>query len=383
MQIVVVDSLRDVDRAQWNELVAASLGNVFTSYEYLHALHETGCATARTGWQPCYLIAKENDQLLGALPMYLKSHSYGEYVFDWAWADAYKRAGGDYYPKLLSAIPFTPCPGVRVLARDANVREALQRAALEYAKQLGVSSLHVLFPNATEAKSWEQAGLMLRQGVQFHWHNENFRDFEHMLAAMSHDKRKRIKQDRRYVRDAGVSWRTSVGDAIDEEDLRFFFRCYESTYAAHYSTPYLSLEFFQRIVRECKDAVVLFIGEHDGDRLCTSLCIRSGDTLYGRYWGTTQALKSLHFEACYYQPLEWCIANGIQHFEGGAQGAHKLARGLLPETTYSAHWIADSRFADAIEHYLHREKIGVLHTLEELNEASPFRSGRVIASETK
>jgi uncharacterized protein len=216
--------------------------------------------------------------------------------------------------------------------------------------------------------------------VQFHWHNADYSDFDRMLAAMSHDKRKRIKQDRRYVREAGVSWRVAVGRNIADEDLRFFFRCYESTYAAHYSTPYLSLDFFQRIVRDCEGAVVLFIGERDGGRLCASLCIRSGDTLYGRYWGTMETLKSLHFEACYYQPLEWCIANGIQHFEGGAQGAHKLARGLLPETTYSAHWIADSRFSDAIEHYLHREKIGVMHTMEELSEASPFRKEAQSAS---
>jgi uncharacterized protein len=383
MQISIVDSLFGLDPAHWNSLVAESGGTVFTSFEYLHALHETGCASARSGWQPCYLIAREGDALVGALPLYLKSHSYGEYVFDWTWADAYKRAGGNYYPKLLSAIPFTPCPGARILARDAHVRDALQRAAIDYAKRLGVSSLHVLFPNAAEAAQWETYGMLLRQGVQFHWHNAAFSDFNHMLAAMSHDKRKRIKQDRRYVREAGVSWRDAVGRDIADTDLRFFFRCYEATYAAHYSTPYLSLDFFQRIVRDCEDAVVLFIGERNGSLLCASLCIRSGNTLYGRYWGTLDALKSLHFEACYYQPLEWCIANRIQHFEGGAQGAHKLARGLLPETTHSAHWIADPRFSDAIEHYLHREKIGVMHTMEELSEASPFRSGRVIASETK
>lgn len=373
MQVEVVTTLTDVNPDAWNAVVQASGGNVFLSYEYLRALHDTQAATARTGWEPRFLIATEGDDLVGALPLYLKSHSYGEYVFDWAWADAYKRAGGDYYPKLLSAIPFTPCAGPRALGRSGEVRDGLQHAAVEYAKRLGVSSLHVLFPLALEAKAWETQGLMVREGVQFHWHNVCYGDFDAMLAAMSHDKRKRIKQDRRYVREAGVTWRTAVGAAIDDHDLQFFFRCYELTYAAHFSTPYLSIDFFQRIVRDCANAVVLFIGERFGDRLCTSLCIRSGNTLYGRYWGTTEALKSLHFEACYYQPIEWCLANGIQHFEGGAQGAHKLARGLLPETTYSAHWIADSRFADAIEHYLHREKIGMMHTMEELSEATPFK----------
>jgi uncharacterized protein len=383
MQIEVVASLANVPATEWNRLVAESDGNVFLSHEYLRALHETGCATVRTGWQPSYLVAMDDNKLVGALPLYLKSHSYGEYVFDWAWADAYKRAGGEYYPKLLSAIPFTPCAGPRVLARNADVRDSLQRAAIAYAQELGVSSLHVLFPREEEAKSWETSGMMLRQGVQFHWHNASYADFDAMLAAMSHDKRKRIKQDRRYVREAGVTWRAAVGDMIDDEDLRFFFRCYESTYAAHYSTPYLSFEFFQRIVRDCKGAVVLFVGERAGKPLCSSLCMRSGDTLYGRYWGTMEQLKSLHFEACYYQPLAWCIDKRIQHFEGGAQGAHKLARGLLPATTYSAHWIRDSRFADAVEHYLHREKIGVMHTMEELSEASPFKPETVIASETR
>jgi uncharacterized protein len=373
MRISTVSSLAEIDSHQWNDLVAAANGNVFLSYEYLHALHESGCATARTGWQPHYLIVRDDEQLLGALPLYLKAHSYGEYVFDWAWADAYKRAGGDYYPKLLCAIPFTPCPGARALARDAQVRDALMQEALNQAKTLGVSSLHVLFPLVEEMKSWENAGLMRREGVQFHWHNAGDADFDAMLNAMSHDKRKRIKQDRRYVREAGVSWRTSIGATIEQEDLAFFYRCYESTYTAHYSTPYLSLDFFRRIVRDCEDACVLFVGTRNDERLCASFCIRSGDTVYGRYWGTIETLKSLHFEACYYQPLEWCIANGIRHFEGGAQGAHKLARGLLPTTTHSAHWLADTRFADAVEHYLHREKIGVMHTMEELNEASPFK----------
>jgi uncharacterized protein len=374
MRINAVPFLAEIDSQAWNALVTEANGNVFLSYEYLHALHDSGCATARTGWQPHYLVARENDKLVGALPLYLKAHSYGEYVFDWAWADAYKRAGGEYYPKLLSAIPFTPCSGPRALAHDTDVRDALMRAALAQAKRLGVSSLHVLFPFDEETKAWEAAGLMRREGVQFHWHNAGYADFDAMLAAMSHDKRKRIKQDRRYVREAGVSWRASVGAAIDQEDLAFFYRCYENTYTAHYSTPYLSLDFFQRIVRDCGDACVLFIGKRNNERLCSSFCIRSGDTVYGRYWGTMEPLKSLHFEACYYQPIEWCIANSVQHFEGGAQGAHKLARGLLPSTTYSAHWLADERFADAVEHYLHREKIGVMHTMEELNEASPFKS---------
>ncbi len=382
MRIEVVSTLAHIPAESWNRLVSEGGGNVFASHAYLNALHETGCATARTGWKPHYLIAYEGDEsvdtghkntLIGALPLYQKFHSYGEYVFDWAWADAFKRAGGDYYPKLLAAIPFTPCTGARALALDTTTRDALMRRALDEAKSLGVSSLHVLLPHAEEAKAWEACGMLPREGVQFHWHNANYENFDAMLAAMSHDKRKRIKQDRRYVREAGVQWRVSVAPQISDEDLAFFFRCYENTYAAHYSSPYLSLDFFQRIVAECGNAVVLFIGERDGQRVASSLCIQSGDTLYGRYWGALEQLRSLHFEACYYTPIEWCIKHGLQHFEGGAQGAHKLARGLLPVTTYSTHWLANPSFSDAVEHFLHREKIGVMHTMEELAESSPFK----------
>jgi uncharacterized protein len=296
MQIEVIDSLAAIPVDVWDALVAAAGGNVFLSHAYLHGLHATGCATARAGWQPCYLIARNGDALIGALPMYLKAHSYGEYVFDWAWADAYARAGGDYYPKLLSAVPFTPCSGPRVLAVDDSVRLVLMRAALTYAKDLGVSSLHVLFPSQGEATAWQNAGLMLRQGVQFHWENSDYADFDAMLIAMAHDKRKRIKQDRRYVAEASVTWRTERGANITKSDWAFFYRCYETTYRAHMSTPYLSLEFFQQLGARCGDAPVLFIGERNGKPLCTSLCIASGNTLYGRYWGTLAPLKSLHFE---------------------------------------------------------------------------------------
>jgi uncharacterized protein len=373
MQIEVVESLAKIAPTEWDALVAHSGGNVFLSHAYLHSLHETGCASARAGWQPMYLIATDDEKIVGALPLYLKAHSYGEYVFDWAWADAYERAGGTYYPKLLSAIPFTPCTGPRVLAKNDDVRAALCRAAIAYAAKLGVSSLHVLFPPNDEADAWKNAGLTLRQGVQFHWLNHGFTSFDAMLAAMTHDKRKRIKQDRRYVSDAGATWRVSQGAKISDEDLAFFYRCYDNTYREHHSTPYLNQDFFKRVVAQCVDAVVLFIGERSGERLCTSLCIVDGDTMYGRYWGTLEQLKSLHFEACYYQPLAWCIEHGVQRFEGGAQGAHKLARGLLPTATYSAHWIGNKGFAKAVDDFLARETAGVAHTLDELSESSPFK----------
>lgn len=374
MRIEVVSSLATVSPSDWNALVVGSGGNVFISHEYLHALHQTGCATVRTGWQPHYLLALENDALVGAVPLYLKYHSYGEYVFDWAWADAYKRAGGEYYPKLLAAIPFTPCTGPRVLCTRDDIRDALMEATVAESRRLGLSSLHVLLPHEGEQKHWINHGMLAREGVQFHWTNLGYHSFDEMLTQMSHDKRKRIKQDRRYVSEAGIRWRTALAPNISDADLRLFFRCYENTYAAHYSTPYLSLEFFRRIVADCGNAVVLFIGERDGEAIATSLCMQSAGRLYGRYWGSLTPIRSLHFEACYYTPINWCIEHGIKCFEGGAQGAHKLARGLLPVTTYSSHCFSDPRFADAVEHFLHREKIGVMHTLEELNESSPFKS---------
>ena len=378
MQIEVVDSLAAIAPQEWDALVDHASGNVFLTHAYLQALHTTGCVGGRTGWLPRHLLARDDAQrLVGAIPMYLKTHSYGEYVFDWAWADAYRRAGGEYYPKLLAAVPFTPCTGPRVLAADDETRTVLMQGAMAFAQQSGVSSLHVLFPPEREAWFWQKAGMMLRQGVQFHWENRGdpgFANFDAMLATMTHDKRKRIKQDRRYVAEAGLTWRVTRGADISESDWQFFYRCYDSTYRAHLSTPYLSPEFFAHLGKNCDEAAVLFIGERDGSPLCTSLCIASGESVFGRYWGTLEAVKSLHFEACYYQPIEWCITHGFKRFEGGAQGAHKLARGLLPTATHSAHWLADPKFSDAVNDFLARETVGVAHTLEELGESSPFKS---------
>ena len=376
--IVALGSLADLNPSAWDALVSAANGNVFLTHAYLRALETTGCVGGRTGWAPRHLVARDAaGTLVGAMPLYLKTHSYGEYVFDWAWADAYRRAGGEYYPKLLAAVPFTPCTGPRVLAADDETRLALMQGAMAFAQQSGVSSLHVLFPPEREAWFWQKAGLMLRQGVQFHWENQACANFDAMLETMTHDKRKRIKQDRRYVAEAGLTWRVSLGAEITEADWQFFYRCYDGTYRAHMSTPYLSPEFFAHLGKECGDAAVMFIGERDGSPLCASLCVASGESVFGRYWGTLEPVKSLHFEACYYQPIEWCIAHGFKRFEGGAQGAHKLARGLLPTATHSAHWLADPKFSDAVNDFLARETVGVAHTLEELGESSPFKASEV------
>ncbi|MCW5604945.1 MAG: N-acetyltransferase [Burkholderiales bacterium] len=369
--IEVVDSLSGVSPAVWNRLAD---GDPFLRHEFLSALHETGCASAETGWTPQYLLLRENGTLAGAMPLYLKTHSYGEYVFDWAWADAYYRHGLHYYPKLLSAIPFTPVSGRRVLADTPERRERLIATALELARELKVSSLHCLLPPAEQAACMAAQGMMLRHGVQFHWTNRGYGDFEDFLAGLNHAKRKKIRQERRKVRDAGIAFEWLEGAAIGERDWAFFSHCYRKTYSEHHSTPYLNLEFFQRIGAALPRHMVLIVAKREDRPIAASFCVRGNDSLYGRYWGALEFHPALHFEACYYQGIEYCIARGLRTFEGGAQGEHKIARGLLPVETCSAHWLAHPEFSAAVENFLAREARGMAHYIDELNERSPFKS---------
>jgi predicted N-acyltransferase len=353
----------------WNALAQHA---PLLSHEYFSALHDSGCAAAETGWQPRFLTAWERATLVGAMPLYAKTHSYGEYVFDWGWADAYRRYGRRYYPKLVCAVPFTPVPGARVLAPLAATRRALlERAQAEMLR--GYSSLHVLFVDEAQARAGAAAGMIAREGVQFHWRNAGYRDFADFLAAMSHDKRKKIRQERRKLAEAGVTFERRIGREIDEADLRFFFDCYRRTYRAHHSTPYLSLEFFERVAATLAGHVMLVLGYRHGERLCAALDVFDATTLWGRYWGTREYVPGLHFEACYYQGIEFCIERGIATFEGGAQGVHKLARGLLPVATHSLHAIAERTFASAIADYCARERVDVSHSISELEAGTPFR----------
>ena len=368
-RIRVADSLGGVDATTWDALAG---GHPFSSHAYLSALIETGCASARTGWQPQFLLLERDGKLAGAFPLFVKSHSRGEYVFDWAWADAYHRHGLEYYPKLLGAIPFTPVSGPRVLAATREDRNALVAAALEAAREF--SSLHVLFPPAEDAEALHSQGMLMRRTVQFHWKNEGYADFEAFLARMSHRKRKNIRQERRRVRDAGVQFRWLRGGEISPRDWEFFHRCYANTYSAHQSRPYLNLEFFRRIGESLAAHTVLFLAERRGAPIAASFCVATPDAIYGRYWGAVEYLPLLHFEACYYQPIEFAIANRLSSFEGGAQGEHKLFRGLLPVETLSAHWLAHPQFSRAIEDYLERETEGIAKYVNELNEHSPFKS---------
>lgn len=344
----------------------------FLRHAYLHALEASGCVGEGTGWQSAHAGLWKDGRLLAAMPLYLKTHSRGEYVFDWAWAEAYAHNGLDYYPKWLAAIPFTPVPGQRVIGVDTEHRRALFGAVLEAARHSGLSSLHILFCGDDEARWAQDLGCLQRTGVQFHWQNAGYRDFADFLASMSSEKRKKIRQDRRRVADAGVAVRVIEGARISLRDWSFFTRCYEHTYAQHRSAPYLDLDFFERLGDKLPANCVLLIASQGERDIAASLLLRDSTALYGRYWGALEDVSCLHFEACYYAPIEYAIAQGLQRFEGGAQGEHKLARGLEPVVTRSQHWLADARFYRAVQDYLERETQGMERYINELEMRSPL-----------
>jgi hypothetical protein len=377
----VHDKLDQVDASEWNALLHASpQPTPFMRHEYLAALDRSGSAVPVSGWTPLVIALRQGRRLMGASVGYLKQHSYGEYVFDWAWADAYARHGLAYYPKWLAAVPFTPVPGTRLLAQDASTRRALLRAQKSLAARLGLSSAHVLFMDEADAEAARAEGWMLRSGVQFHWTQrlgQPYGDMADFLAGLQRDKRKKIMQERRRVREAEVSFRILEGPAILETDWDFFYQCYSLTYQAHGGKPYLTRDFFRRVSAALPAHWLLFVAEMNGEPVASSLLAidRERGVAWGRYWGTVRDIDCLHFEACYYQPLEWCIAHRFQRFEGGAQGEHKMARGLLPVATTSAHWLAHPQFAQAVEDFLTREGVGVGAYMNELRERNPFKGG--------
>ena len=372
-----------IDAAAWDALLAASPAPTpFLRHAFLAALHTSGSACAATGWQPVFMtLTDENDAgvLRAGAALYLKSHSYGEYVFDWAWADAWERAGQRYYPKLLGAVPFTPVPGSRLLARDAEARAALLAAIEAFARDQGMSSAHLLFLDEADRAAAAAQGWLLREGVQFHWTNrqpEPYADFADFLAHLSRDKRKKIAQERRYVREAGIAFDVRRGAEIAEADWDFFARCYDNTYREHRSTPYLSRAFWAEMARAMPEHWLMFVARRGPERVAASLIAIDTErrVAYGRYWGCTEPVAHLHFAACYHEPLDWCVRERFLRFEGGAQGEHKMARGLLPVTTTSAHWLRHPGFADAVARFLAQESAGVEAYVGELRERNPFRS---------
>lgn len=368
-----------LDAPAWNALLAAQAKPTpFMSHEYLLAMHTSGSAVAETGWAAQFITIESAGELVAATALYLKSHSYGEYVFDWAWADAYRRHGLRYYPKLLGAVPFTPVPGTRLLARNAAWRSKLAAAIGQFAREAQLSSAHVLFGDEADQAAFAEAGWMLRQGVQFHWTQDDAQpiaSFAELLARMQREKRKKVQQERRRVADQGITFSTHEGAAIGQESWDFFYRCYTLTYEAHHSTPYLTRDFFARMAATMPAHWVMFVAHRGDEPIAASLIAVDSEqqTAWGRYWGCTEAVSCLHFEACYYQPLAWCLANGYKRFEGGAQGEHKMARGLLPVATGSAHWLRDERFAAAVANFLASEGQGIDQYVDELRERNPFK----------
>ena len=399
----------EVNAPAWNALLAQqSQPSPFLRHEYLAAMHQSGSASPETGWTPRFITLWQGDVLCGACPLYLKDHSYGEFVFDHSWANAYQQHGLSYYPKALIAPPFTPVPGSRLLARDADSRQILLKAVIAWCEKENLSSLHLLFCSDDDVETCKAESLMLRHTVQFHWTNrtpcvrpepvEGFKDFDDFLMTIAQDKRKKIRAERRKVAEAGVTFRWSLGADISDADWDFFYRCYERTYWEHGNAPYLSRDFFKQMQTTMPENWLLFTAEREGTPIATSLvAVQAINTLaiaenstkneptdadlgkisekiaYGRYWGALERVDCLHFEACYYQPIEWCINHGYQRFEGGAQGEHKMARALLPIKATSAHWLAHPAFAEAVQRFLAREGQGIENYMEDLGRRSPLK----------
>ena len=374
MRIQVHERVDDIDAGEWNALAG---DNPFLRHEFLAALERSGSACPATGWQPLFLICRDaTGTLAGALPLYLKSHSYGEYVFDWAWADAYQRHGLRYYPKLVSAVPFSPVTGPRLLRAPgvdrAAVAEALTGRALELARELGVSSLHCLFPREEELADWNHAGFLTRRDCQFHWHDRGYRDFKHFLESFTADKRKKVHRERRRIAEAGITLRALGGTELDGRLMDALYRFYAATYAKRGRKNYLTRGFFDELRRSMPDSLLVIFAFHGGEPVAAAICLQGGDTLYGRHWGSVQEFHSLHFEACYYQGIEYCIRTGLKHFNPGTQGEHKISRGFEPTYTYSTHWLARPEFHAAIDEFLQREQHQVDAYFHETEAHLPF-----------
>jgi uncharacterized protein len=387
-------SLASVDAVAWDGLLQQqATPTPFMRHACLAALHDSGSACAATGWAPQIVTVHRDATLLGACAAYLKSHSYGEFVFDWSWANAFERSGRRYYPKVVTAAPFSPVPGTRLMAANDEVRALLVQALAALAQQHEASSVHALFVDAVDQQAFEQAGWSIRHGVQFHWEQgaQVVPDFDTYLRTLHRDKRKKIQQERRRVAEAGVSFRVLDGSkpagdegAIAKAEWDLFYRCHTNTYAERGSQPYLSRAAFEQMARTMPEHWLMVVASRQGHDFATSLVAKDDGlrVAYGRYWGTLEPVPFVHFEACYYQPLAWCLAHGFVRFEGGAQGEHKLARGFMPSATASAHWIADADFAKAVAHFVKQESVGVAHYKDELEERNPFKSPDKDATQT-
>jgi len=376
-QAEIVERIADVPAAEWDALDAS--GNPFLRHAFLEALEVSGCVGGDSGWLPRHLVLRDDaGLLLGAVPQYLKLHSWGEFIFDWSWAQSYARAGLDYYPKLLSAVPFTPVTGPRLLiagSADPQIRAALAGLLLESARQSGASGAHVNFTTTEDQAALERAGFLRRHDCRFQWHNRGYRDFDDFLERFRSDKRKKARRERRRVQEAGVEFRTLQGVEIDGALWRTIFGFSERTFLRHGNAHYLSPEFLERVAGLMPDTIVVKLAERGSVPIAAAIFFHGGGRLYGRYWGAAEHVDCLHFEACYYQGIDYCIANRIEAFDPGTQGEHKLARGFEPTLTHSAHWLAHPGFATAVGRYLERERAGVDEYIASAADHLPFQRG--------
>ncbi|WP_220463691.1 GNAT family N-acetyltransferase [Sediminihaliea albiluteola] len=376
--IEFISSLSQVEAGQWQAVVGDDYP--FLRYEFLYGLESSGCTTAKTGWQPCHALLRKDSNLCAVLPLYLKSHSYGEYVFDWAWADAWQRLGLDYYPKLLSAIPFTPASGPRLRCSAAITEDQAWpifiQAIKDLAQERGLSSWHLLFPEPATSQKLQSLGLPQRLATQFHWLNQNYQSFDDFLATFSSRKRKSLRRERARVSEQGLKLQRLQGTQISPKLWQQFHRFYQLTYAKRSGHGgYLSREFFTEVAPSLGEQVLMVVAELNGETVAAALYFHSGDTLYGRYWGCEQEFDCLHFEACYYQGIEYCIERGLKRFDPGAQGEHKIQRGFTPILTYSNHWVAEPELAAAVADFTRREAVQVEHYRQQAAELLPFKRG--------
>jgi len=384
MHIVVRHSLSEIDAQQWNALLTCN--NPFMRHEFLYGLEMCDCVSQEHGWQAAHIAAYQDPtctELLGVMPCYIKSHSYGEYIFDWSWADAHHRHGQHYYPKLSNAVPFTPATGERwLVAANADhqaISNALIERAIELVDERELSSFHSLFLPSEQCQQLESQACLIRHSTQFHWRNKGYSSFDDFLALMNSKKRKNIKRERRRVAESGISYRWLSGDELDRSAAHRMYNFYSRTIEYYGAQSYLNRAFFEYLAESFNQHTLFLFADYrdaTGQRLTIAggLYFKSDDTLYGRYWGALQNFHSVHFETCYYQAIDWCINNGYRRFEAGAQGEHKLARGLEPNTTYSAHWIKHPQFRDAIDRFLEHEQAHVGNYAKAMNAHSPFKN---------
>jgi predicted N-acyltransferase len=373
-RVTVTGSIADLDANQWNGL--SGCDHPCLHHEFLHAAEASSSVAAASGWQPRHLVLYDADGLRAAMPLYQKENSWGEFVFDWAWARAYEQAGFDYYPKLVSALPFTPATGRRLLLRDPADNAAarlLVDAAVELARKSDCSSFHVLFPAETELPVLEDAGLRIRKDCQFHWRNRGYANFDEFLAAFTSAKRKKARRERRRVSEAGITFRHLRGDEIGEALWSTLYGLISMTFMRRGSLPYFNLDFFLRISATMPGRLLAIVAEDGGKAIATAIFFESDTVLYGRYWGADGDYDALHFETCYYQGIEHCIATGKQLFEPGTQGEHKISRGFVPAPVWSAHWLAHPEFFSAIGAYLREERRHVDQYIESISARSPYR----------